>query len=231
MTWVEDTWLSEILKVKAYEITTSIEKKEDFILPKSSFFQLKIMTSDTEKFFVMQSLGFRVIDCNIYLTKKNIPVQILKKVNDDEVRWADKDDEDSVRCVARQSFQQNRFHRDFKIPNDIADSIKEKWAGNYFSGSRGDHMVVAEKNSKIVAFLLLVSNQKASLSIDLIAVLPEYQGMGIATKMIAFSLNNFNSSITEISVGTSIGNQSAISLYQKLGFKMVSSKYILHLHT
>ena len=53
-------------------------------------------------------------------------------------------------------------------------------------------MVVAEKNSKIVAFLLLVSNQKAALSIDLIAVLPEYQGMGIATKMIAFSLNNFN---------------------------------------
>ena len=179
----------------------------------------------------MQSLGFRVIDCNIYLTKKNISTRFLKKENDDEVRWADKDDEDSVRRVAKQSFQQNRFHRDPKISNEIADSIKEKWAGNFFSGNRGDRMAVVEKNSQIVAFLLLASNEKDFLLIDLIAVLPEYQGMGIATRMIEFSFKTFNVSSTEISVGTSIGNQSAINMYQKLGFKMVSSKYILHLHT
>ena len=155
----------------------------------------------------------------------------MKKENDDDVRWAEKDDEDSVRWVAKQSFQQNRFHRDPKISNEIADSIKENWAGNFFSGNRGDRMAVVEKNSQIVAFLLLASNEKDFLLIDLIAVLPEYQGMGMATRMIEFSIKTFNVSSTEISVGTSIGNQSAINMYQKLGFKMVSTKYILHLHT
>ena len=77
----------------------------------------------------------------------------------------------------------------------MADEIKAQWAANFFSGQRGDRLVVAVLNEKpsekIVGFALLATGGRVEVVIDLIAVDEAYRRRGIAAEMIAFIESQF----------------------------------------
>jgi ribosomal protein S18 acetylase RimI-like enzyme len=145
------------------------------------------------------------------------------------IRFANSRDQDQVQNIARNSFIYSRFHCDPTIPKEMADTIKAEWAHNYFLGKRGDEMVVALVDDMVVGFLLLLRGNNGDLTIDLIAVDERQRGKGIAGNMISYAESR-HQDCSRILVGTQVANVASIRLYEKVGFWMHDSKYVLHYH-
>ena len=93
-------------------------------------------------------------------------------------------------------------------------------------------MIIAKNNNEnTIGFLQLLKGKNKSLIIDLIAVSENYRGLGIAEKMISFSILNCFKDLKEIKVGTQLGNYPAMEFYKKCKFSLTSSSYLLHKHT
>ena len=238
----EDLWLAKKLDTRCYalsfdpnELNECTDIKNQLLKQKSSweneglpsFVYLNISTQHKNFIEVFQEHGFRVVDTNIQLkyTGESIRRNSDKAIN---FRFAKAEDEEEVSEIARKTFRYSRFHLDNKIPNKIADDLKSDWARNFFHNKRGEHMIIAECEGEIAGFAqLLVRNQK--LIIDLIAVKKNFQGKGIGVQMLLHILDLFSVKYS-IVVGTQVANIASLRLYQKVGFHISSSSYILHFH-
>ena len=174
----------------------------------------------------LEKAGFHLVDTNVLLQKRI--------VNDDSVsnstasRFARLDDQDEVGRIATSNFLYSRFHLDPKISNDTANTIKGNWAMNYFTGKRGDAMVVSNIGKKLSGFLQLLYHDE-TMVIDLIAVDRAWRRKGVAEDMINFAQNNLGS-FTHINVGTQVANIPSMRFYEKLGFQIIEASYLFHYH-
>ena len=118
--------------------------------------------------------------------------------------------------------------------NDFqANLIKRKWVENFYSGQRGDYMIVVSFKSIPVGFAQIIC-ENDTLIIDLIAVDSAHHGRGLASLMINFSESlalDQSLNVKNLVVGTQLANQPSISLYEKLGFRLCHAEYIFHYHS
>lgn len=174
----------------------------------------------------LRSVGFRVVATTLTLAREAAPLDPGPL----RVRFARPGDEDRVRAVARHGFAHDRFHADPLIGDEAAGRIKEAWAANFFTGKRGDWMVVSEREGRVEGFLQLLATQDATVVIDLVGVDGPSRGLGAARSMIAFAARSCRGAWSPLRVGTQRGNTPAMRLYEGLGFRLVSASYSLHLH-
>ena len=233
-----DAFLESILDRAAYKINELTDPVDlNLILDKTykkkgSFLYTKVDCSDVSTLRVFENSGFKIIEENITLEKKGEEFNVKETFGyrqQYEIRWAQDEDRNFVEDIAQKNFSHDRFHQDPKIDNSFADEIKRQWAGNFFSGKRGDAMVVATTNNRPVAFLLLLLPKKHSV-IDLIAVSKKHRKKGLGLQMINYALQNFSGNNRWI-VGTQSTNIASIRLYERLGFQTMGSQYVLHMHS
>lgn len=229
----QDLWLSKMLGKPAYRIVGQVFKvgAADLVAA-GSFFEARVDVADPEGLAHLQGLGFAVVDCNLTLERpaEGAVLNGLLDASSPKIRFATVEDERGVRELARESFEYNRFRRDPRIPNEIANKIKEEWVANFFAGVRGDWMVVAEDETGIVGFIQLMSRDSDILLIDLVAVASHRQRRGIARLMTSFALQNCMEQRVRMQVGTQLSNRSSLRLYESMGFKVSDVVYLLHLH-
>ena len=234
---IDDHWLSRVLKRKVCSLTvdddlisasnSSHKEIVSDLYAGSLFCYAKVNVEDHRAIHLLEKLGFNLVDTRIVFEKSLTFDGPLRK--EGELRFAVSEDRQGVRKVARQSFRYSRFHLDPYIPKAIADEVKADWAENYFAGTRGDNMVVAQLDSEIIGFLLLLYVE-GDLVIDLIAVDARFRRMGIARDMINFTQSAIMG-FQRIVVGTQVANLPSIRLYEKMGFRAADSKYIFHFHS
>ena len=234
MTSIEqDFWLGKMLGKPAYRIGAHASDVVAGDLPQAeSFIEARVGVTDSESLAHLQGLGFEVIDCNVTLElpANGAFLDRYRDVFSPKIRFASVEDEDDVRALARRSFEHNRFRRDPRISNEIADTIKEEWAANFFAGVRGEWMVVAEEGTEIVGFLQLMRVDEDVLLVDLIAVASRMQRRGIARLMIGFAFLNCLKQPVGMRVGTQLSNHGSLRLYESMGFKLSKVVYLLHMH-
>ena len=227
-----DEWLSGQIGFDAFHFEPTVPPEDQIQEIEDSvtwFGDVKIDAQRTEHSVEFGKFGFALVDTNVQLTLSN------RTSNDSRLsvpgfsRFATLDDEQSVRAIAASPFIYDRFHTDPRFSSETANSIKANWAGNYFSGARGDWMVVAEFAGEVTGFLQLLSSPDKNLVIDLIAVAASHQGKGIARDMIAYAGNNCLPG-NDMLVGTQLANVASLAFYQKLGFEIRSSAHMLHYH-
>lgn len=224
---VLDNWLSKLVGKPAYVLKGTFDDLTKQDLPKDKIFiWTKISVNESAKLDCLQKLGFYIVDTNIQLSL-NTKMSDTKNTN---IRFANSTDEQAIKDLAKTSFKYSRFHLDPQISEKVASKIKEEWAGNYFNGNRGKWMVVAEYNSKVVGFLQILSKSDNIIIIDLIAVNEKNRGKGFAKDMISYAFINCLHNDGKIEVGTQITNIASLDLYTKLGFRISSSSYVLHMH-
>ena len=237
MTFEIDQWLSNILKTNVYRVTpdyriTNIQSFqtciEKYLHQKNIFMFTKIPVNEilTANFF--QQAGFKLVDTNIVL-EKTISAVTDNTDNGFKIRFSVPEDQSEVEKIAENSFKYSRFHLDPGIPQKKANQIKVEWVNNYYANKRGNWMVVAVIDNRIVGFLQLLAGMNNTLIIDLIATDIKFRKKGIAKAMIAFaetSLKTFD----KIRTGTQISNIPAIRLYENLAFKICQADYVFHFH-
>jgi len=112
-------------------------------------------------------------------------------------------------------------------------SPRRDWILNYIRGQRGDRLFVALAEGRPVGFLAaLVSDggdQRVS-TIDLVGVGKPFQGRGLGAALVAAFVEHYRSSCELLQVGTQAANIPSMRLYEKLGFEMARTQYVMHLH-
>lgn len=237
---VTDPWLTDILQRDVYRLVVDVATLgkngndilclNDLVESKADrpiFAYTKVATAALPAVKFVEQLGFNLIDTNIVFDKPISSSSTLR--GHCQVRLAVPADEAQTVEVARQNFIYSRFHLDNAIPLEVANTIKAEWVRNYFLGQRGQQMVVAAVDGRIVGFLQLLYSNDDALIIDLIAVDKEHHRKAIASDMIAFAEANCGG-FKQIRVGTQIANIPSIQLYEKIGFRMAGADYVFHYH-
>jgi ribosomal protein S18 acetylase RimI-like enzyme len=229
-----DRWLSELMAVDAYRVSGSLATDEAEaagaavrgIAARPSFAYARIGSSDLTTVQCLETLAFHVVDTNVTLETAALSPSADRG---NVARAARPDDAQAVEQIARTSFEVSRFHLDPRLRPGLAHEIKAQWAANFFHGQRGDFMVVAESEGVVAGFLQLLMTTDSVLVIDLIAVARPYRGRGLAEAMIRHAGRTCGKP-AKLRVGTQVANVGSLALYQRLGFKITASAYVLHFH-
>lgn len=228
-----DEWLSEKLSRPAY-VWTAPADADPTACPvldePGCFITCKLPVADVGRARSLTAAGFFVVD-----TALSFDADLLYSGGSSiKSRYAAENDAEAVELIAATSFIYSRFHLDPLLDTAVAHRMKGEWAANYFIGQRGDGMVVAEIEGRVVAFLLLLRAADGRAVIDLIGTDASAQRKGAARSMIDFAqFNGFGNRSREDSgwiVGTQAANAPSCRFYESLGFRLSHASYVLHYH-
>lgn len=228
--WSRDIWLEQRLGTPAWRLDPQVPGWREAmtrVLDPQGFAYARVPTADVAMLTLLTNAGFRVVDTTI-TTERSADGLALPA--DGRVRLAGPGDRGAIVAIARRSFLSSRFHLDPRVAVSVADTTRADWVDGFFEGSRGSAMVVAgPPGAPPAGFLLLVGPSDGTLVIDLIAVDAPARGRGLAADMIAFAAGTVPG-ISRLRVGTQAANIGSLRLYERLGFRIVSTHYVLHLH-
>ena len=224
-----DAWLTRKLGYTVWRVAGGLaEDARSALLAQAPLLAYaKVDTADVATLWSLSDAGFRVV-----ITEVTFEGAVTEGPAA-HARFAEPRDRDAVQSIAGSAFRHSRFHMDPLVSPDIAHAIKSEWAGNFFDGTRGDGMVVAQRDDQVVGFTQLLWDKDDCLVIDLIGVGLAHQGRGIGRSMIEYAWQRGTDGHrrpARMRVGTQTVNRSSIRLYESLGFRFVSSKYVMHFH-
>lgn len=237
---IYDQWLAQILRRDVYELVVDdglVKKAGDKtsreydmlreLQSKCVFIYSKVSPEALWAVRFLEGRGFNLVDTNVIFDKLIVPTHDF--TSRCTVRFAVSGDQNQVVELARKSFVYSRFHLDSAFPREFANTLRAEWVKNYFTGNRGDALIVALADDMIVGFLLLIYGKDGSLVIDLIAVDEKHRRRGVAKDMITYAESQCHG-FTQIRVGTQLVNTPSIRLYEGMGFKMAAAQYTFHYH-
>jgi len=135
--------------------------------------------------------------------------------------------------IAGECFQYSRFHLDPLIPKSIADLIKQQWVQNYIEKKRGDVLMIARKEDVVVGFLaaaLIQEENRHNAVIELVGVDRSSQGQGAGKALVGEFISLYKAKCHSLQVGTQAANIPSMRLYERMGFSIIDSKYVMHRH-
>lgn len=188
------------------------------------FLYAKLPTYSVGALRQLDELGFHVVDTTVTFER---PAGGPPSASA-STRQAGPEDRDAIMDLARQCFSHSRLHLDPAISRQAADHSRAEWAGNFFAGRRGDHMIVGESDGALAGFAQLLGPTDGTLTIDLIGVAASFRRRGIAGALVAAA--GAIPGTRTLRVGTQIANIPSLRLYESLGFRIVDTQYVLHYH-
>lgn len=224
--------MSSILNHPAYQIKIDDDAVVENVLEhlcairaERIFASTKIPTTRLDYSNYLLRNGFYLVDTNITFDReiRGGEYQLHCKV-----RHTCEQDQFQVSDLAERSFSISRFHQDQFFSKSIANRIKMEWISNFYAGKRGDALLVAEIDNKIVGFLLILFNQE-NMVIDLVGADERYRRRGIARSLLMYMEMHF-SGFQRIIVGTQVANIVSLKFYESVGFQVCDTRYVFHYH-
>jgi len=236
-----DAWLASIFRRPVFkvsfpaapEIAAPLTRESVFQQAKPAFYYAKVPTRRVTQVSALTRLGFSVVDVNVTLERPasaSLPEGQRRIVT---VRDSAPAQREAILAIAESCFVYSRFHLDPQIPNDVANAIKRAWVDSYCTGQRGDRLLVAEIAGIPVGFLAGIRanvGEHRARVIDLVGVHRSYQGRGVGLALVEYFIRLSGSDVDVLRVGTQAANVPSISLYEKCGFRVAETTYVLHAH-
>lgn len=233
-----DAWLSGILRRPVFRLDIPVEAK-NFAAELGAhaaehahaFYYAKVDTNRTDIVRELGLAGGYVVDVNV--TFRLDRPSLLKSPEDVSVGQSTEADHHELLDVAGSTFEYTRFHLDPLIDVELAHAIKREWVRNYCSGQRGDRLFSARLGGKAVGFLAALRHESGGHSaaiIDLIGVGRAARRRGVGAALIHAFVEHYHSSADELIVGTQVANIPSMRMYERAGFSIAKSQYVVHLH-
>lgn len=213
-----DAWLSSLLGKAAYHVAPDVTN-----ITETGFYDSK--ANLMSQVGALARLGFDPIVTEVALERR--PIASIMEKTKTPTRAATPADQAAVKLIAGKTFSFDRFHRDPKIGKAVADEIKRQWVGNFFDGKRGTHMIVVERDGKVVGFSQCICRDGVLIT-DLMGVDPAYLGRGAGRDLMRGALTTIEHKVAR--VGTQIDNLASLALYTSLGYRMMDSRVVCHYH-
>lgn len=218
-----DAWLSDVLGFDAFNAmpgTVDVDRGG-----KRTLTTCRVPIQDVAALAVISEAGFRVVDVNV----------TLERVGADGVAGgaagpARADEHDELLRIAGTCFRYSRFHLDPQLPRELADRVKREWVRSYVEGRRGIELLSATDDGRTAGFLAVRESDDGARVIDLVGVATESQGHGVGESLVSTFVARHGEDGRTLRVGTQTANVPSLRLYEKLGFRVASSVYVLHRH-
>ena len=244
----EDRWLSAIFQYPVFNVSVeSNHKVQDGPLAISDLVRGHARKQDAALYFAkiqtewvdlsqqLSAIGFYVVDVNVTfgidVNAHNYPGKTNpSKYSISEIHPAQHEE---VLAIAGSCFRYSRFHLDPLVPKNTADLIKREWIGNYIRKKRGERLWVASVDERPAGFLAVIASEslgKRIHTIDLIGVSQDFQKRGVGQALVAFFIDEYKTSSDVLQVGTQATNIPSMRLYQKAGFFIKQTQYVMHMH-
>jgi hypothetical protein len=126
--------------------------------------------------------------------------------------------------LAKETYSLDRFHTDPHNTKEMADEVYRSWMEN----SIKNHTVhVADTGTCVVGYSTNYRVDDTGV-IDITGVSNKAQGIGVGTGLFKanLSFHKYNNA-TKVTVATQLTNLGAISLHQRIGFKLFETQYTL----
>ena len=228
-----DTWLCGILGRPCFNVRCAsgdlnVDQLVAGYSEPGAFAVAKVPAMGMDVSLELQTAGFHHIEMALTFDWPHPTIDLDLS----RTRFSIADDIGNVVAIAESAFRYSRFHMDAAIPDRLANKVKGAWAGNYFSGKRGDAMIVAEANGQVAGFLQLLSGQEGAMVIDLVAVHPNAVRQGLGREMIGLAATQGieGSAPVRLIAGTQACNVASVNLYESMGFRLSSTQHVLHFH-
>jgi len=214
-----------------YEKEISSEEIVDIITRNEfDFLGIKIDSKDFKVIYNFQKAGFYLVDCLVTYEFDSSKMPVPSE--DFNISFAQKVGENDITRlanIAADVFKIDRFHSDPNLSRLDADEYYRSWVFNSFSGF-ADGAILPMIDNKIVGFTTYKINNvnEETSTMVLSAVDSEYMGQGVYFNMIKKGTLELLKQSKKIRVGTQVDNIPVQRTWQKLGYKLVEIKYILH---
>lgn len=245
----EDRWLSAIFEHPVFRISIEPYHKQQKSNPSDlgelikghahqqtrAMYYAKIETDRIDLSQGLSAAGLHVVDVNVTFgldlnAQAHLP---LMKGSEYSITETSPTDHEKVLDIAGSCFRYSRFHLDPAVPQKTAHQIKRQWIANYIRKERGESLWVAFKEEHPVGFLAVIaseSNGKRIHTIDLVGVSTDFQRRGIGQALVAFFVEHYKGRSDFLQVGTQGANIPSLRLYQKAGFSVTRTQYVMHMH-
>jgi len=195
-----------------------------------SHITVKIPSSDKQNLNVILQNGFNLTDTLIEyffdMKKATLPDINHKCI----LRDAQEKDLETLKTIARKSFEIDRFHSDEHLDNELCDKYYEKWIENSYNGF-AEKVIVAEYDGEAVGFTTGKTYADSDIGhLVLSAVSSNSRGLGVYTSMIHEGVSwilKEHSELKGVLVGTQLDNLAVQKAWIKLGFTVYGSMYVL----
>lgn len=174
----------------------------------------------------LEDLGFRFVEMILH---PSLEMHNTINTSDNEIAALPVRDEelDSIAEIARNAFQNERFHVDHRIDSEVANQRYANWVINAHNDP-SQKLIKLVKQGVTIGFFIY-AEQAQKIDWLLTAIAPHMQGKGLGFKawqrMLAFHQQaGFNHVITSITVK----NVAVMNLYRKLGFSFSEPEMTFH---
>lgn len=199
----------------------------------TAMYYVKVDTSRIDLVQQFSTAGWYVVDVNVTFNLSSrscvapsMPAGIM-------VEHLNPGYSEAILAIAGSCFKYSRFHLDPLIPDSLAHRIKHDWILSYVRGQRGERLLVALLEGRPAGFLAALASEQAGKRvriIDLVGVAQEYQGQGIGKALVGAFINLYKDKCDGLQVGTQAANIPSMLLYQKCGFTISQTNYVMHRH-
>ena len=228
----KDKFVSHLINYPSYITNNFLSLKHIKKLKKPFFITLK--TTPKKK------IKKKIID---YIESANLKIKLASKMVIYERKYkankkiyqncreAKKSDMPQLKKICLENTSNSRYFNDLNLPLKFRKTYRAKWILNFFKKKRGDILIVAYKNKKILGFILMLK-KSFGLQIDLIVSSKNYQNKKVGTSLVNYVNNNYLKINDVIKAGTQLDNINANMIYKKLGFaKRKNLSYVYHVHS
>ena len=224
-----DKWLSDTLNTNCYScksnsISDYIELKSKFQFKHPYFVSIKTF-ENPEDYTHEIPVSIRYITSmnNLKWTHSSSNLVKYSQFIDE---FQNKDYEEVVK-ITEKSFKLDRFSLDDRLPQSLQSKVKMSWIRANLRQERNTKTFVSRsEDEKIQGFSSLLLS-KNSVTIDLIAVGPEFRNKGIASSLVRVSQEFARGMSLPLEVGTQQTNP-ANRIYRKNGFILQNVLYVSH---
>lgn len=239
-----DRWLSGVFEYPVYRLQASAAgdaegdpadalRRHRAAQTERAFYYAKADTRDVALTHALTGGGMAVVDVSVTLGLEPAAACGLDDANEVLVRECDAADSAGVLDIAGRAFRYSRFHLDPLVPIELAHRVKREWMANYVRKARGEALLVARIDGRPAGFLAVIDatdGGRRAKAIDLIAVDEGARRRGVGGALVAAFIRRFSGCADLLQVGTQVANAPSLALYQRFGFTVRHSAYVLHLH-
>jgi len=239
----DDAWLSDLFGYPVYrvEMPARAPANEDVLGPlrrrleemsdEPAFYYVKVSSSSVAQVEACAAMGFNVVDTSVTLERTG--ASAAGQSPGLEIRESLPEEETPILDMAEHVFTFSRFHLDPRMPAGLADKIKRAWVRECARGMRGEHLWVALLEGRPAGFLACLKKNedgRAVWIIDLMGVDRTRRGLGVGRGLVDHFIREGAGHRALLRVGTQAANIPSLRLYQRCGFLVSDTQYVLHAH-
>lgn len=230
-----DPWMAKVFGHDVFRVapegtdTTALRHHLRAREGRTAFYCAKVATDRIDQVQALAALGFGVVDVNVTFERE--PGDGCGPTT--PVRDAVQSDREPLLRIAESCFVYSRFHLDPRVPDRVANAVKREWVDSYLHGRRGECLLVAEHDGSPVGFLAVLaakSHGRDARVIDLVGVDRTVQGRGVGKSLVQEFVCSQPAGCELLRVGTQAANVPSMRLYERCGFRVAETAYVLHAH-